>query len=71
LRIEGQRLSVVAETKIGRWSQGAAWTPNSKTLLLQCMVEKEIQMFGFDGKTLKPSGSIKVDGGPAGIRTTR
>jgi DNA-binding beta-propeller fold protein YncE len=71
LRIEGQRLSMVAETRIGHWCQGAAWTPNSKTVLVQCMVEKEIQMFGFDGKILKPSGSIKVNGGPAGIRTSR
>jgi len=71
LRIEGQRMSVVAETKIGRWCQGAAWLPNNKTVLVQCMVERDIQMFGFDGKTLKPAGSIKVKGGPAGIRTTR
>jgi hypothetical protein len=35
------------------------------------MVEQEIQMFRFDGKTLKPAGAIKVNGGPAGIRTTR
>jgi hypothetical protein len=26
-------------------------------------------VFGFDGRTLKPAGSIKVNGGAAGIRT--
>jgi DNA-binding beta-propeller fold protein YncE len=71
LRIENRRMSIVAETKIGRWCQGVAWMPDSKNVLAQCMVEKEIQLFGFDGKTLKPQGSLKVNGGPAGIRTTR
>jgi DNA-binding beta-propeller fold protein YncE len=71
LGIDGRRMSIVAETKIGRWCQGVAWAPDSKTVLAQCMVEKEIQLFGFDGKRLKPAGSLKVNGGPAGIRTTR
>jgi DNA-binding beta-propeller fold protein YncE len=71
LEIKDRKLSVAAETKIGHWCQGAAWTANSSTVLAQCMVEQEIQMFRFDGKTLKPAGAIKVNGGPAGIRTTR
>ena len=71
LRIDNRRMSIVAETKIGRWCQGVAWTPDSRTVLAQCMVENEIQLFGFDGRTLKPAGSLKVSGGPAGIRTTR
>jgi hypothetical protein len=33
------------------------------------MVEKEIMAFSFDGKELKPAGSIKLNAGPAGIRT--
>jgi hypothetical protein len=33
------------------------------------MVEKEILVFDFDGKELKPAGSIKVTAGPAAIRT--
>jgi DNA-binding beta-propeller fold protein YncE len=71
LRIDGRTLSLVTETKIGHWCQGVAWTPDSSTVLAQCMVEREIQMFGFNGKALKPAGSIKVNGGPAGIRTSR
>lgn len=71
LEISGRKLLPVAETRIGQWCQGAAWTPNGATVLAQCMVEKEIQMFGFDGKTLKPAGAIKVNGGPAGLRTAR
>jgi hypothetical protein len=33
------------------------------------MVEREILIFRFDGIRLTPAGSIKVNGGPAGIRT--
>jgi DNA-binding beta-propeller fold protein YncE len=68
-RIEGKKFSPVTEAKIGSWCQGAAWSKDGKTLLIQCMVEKEIQVFSFDGKELKMTGAIKVNGGPSGIRT--
>ncbi|HEY6006636.1 MAG TPA: hypothetical protein VIV57_27395 [Anaeromyxobacter sp.] len=31
-------------------------------------VEKDLQVFRFDGKTLRASGSVKVGGGPAAVR---
>jgi DNA-binding beta-propeller fold protein YncE len=68
-RVEGTKLTLVAEAKTGSWGQGIAWSKDNKTLLLQAMVEKELQVFSFDGKTLTPAGAIKVNGGPAGIRT--
>ena len=58
------------EGKVGHWCQGAAWSKDSKTLLVQCMVQNELQVFSFDGKTLTPGVPIKVSGGPAGIGTT-
>jgi hypothetical protein len=33
------------------------------------MVEKEIHAFEFDGNGMKQMTTIKVNGGPAGIRT--
>jgi DNA-binding beta-propeller fold protein YncE len=69
LEIRGRTLELVAETKIGRWCQGAAWMPGSNGVLAQCMVEKEIQIFAFDGKVLKSGGAVKLKGGPAGLRT--
>jgi len=33
------------------------------------MVEKDVQVFSFDGRSLKEVGRIKVDGGPAAVRT--
>jgi DNA-binding beta-propeller fold protein YncE len=69
-RISGTDATLVAEAPIGKWCQGIAWSKDSKKLLVQCMVEKEIMSFSFDGaKALQSTGSIKVNGGPAGIRT--
>ena len=67
-RIEKQTLVPVTESPIGKWCQGVAWTKDSRTLLVQCMSDKEIVAFRFDGKALAPAGSVKVNGGPAGIR---
>jgi DNA-binding beta-propeller fold protein YncE len=69
LSMSGGRLAKVAEAKVGHWCQGAAWNKDGKTLLVQCMVEQELQAFSFDGKELKPTATIKVKGGPAGIAT--
>ena len=49
--------------------EGVVWSRDQKTLLVQCMVEKSILIFRFDGKYLKAAGAIPVNGGPAGIRT--
>ncbi len=68
--IKGVKLTPVTEAEVGHWCQGAAWSRNNKTLLVQCAVEKEIMVLAFNGKTLKPAGQpIKVNGAPAGIRT--
>jgi DNA-binding beta-propeller fold protein YncE len=71
LRIDGRRLTFVAEIKVGHWGQGVAWSDDTRTLLLQAATEKELEIFSFDGTTLKASGTIKVGGSPAGVRTAR
>jgi len=45
------------------------WSKDGKTLLAQSMADKAIDVFSFDGKVLKKTGNIKVNGGAAGIRT--
>jgi len=69
LSVKGNELVPLTEAKIGHWCQGLAWSKDNRTLLAQCMVEKEIMVLSFDGKELKPAGSIKLNAGPAGIRT--
>jgi hypothetical protein len=68
-RIAGTDLVPVTEAKIGHWCQGIVWSKDSKTVLVQCMVENEIAAFAFDGKTLTKSTPIAMKVSPAGIRT--
>jgi DNA-binding beta-propeller fold protein YncE len=69
LRAANMRLTKVAEAPLGHWSQGAAFSPDGKTILVGNMVEKDVQVFAFDGRALKQVGRIKVNGGPAAVRT--
>ena len=65
-------MSKFVEAPIGKWCQGIAWNRKSTLILVQCMVEEEIQVFklaGLTSKGLTKVGTIKIKGGPAGIRT--
>ena len=68
LRLEGASLRPVTEAPIGRWCQGVAWHPDGRGLLVQCMIEREIRTFRFDGSRLTSGPAIAVAAGPAGIR---
>ena len=68
-RINGTKLTLAAKAEFGAWGQGVVWSKDGKTLLAQSMADKSIDVFSFDGKALKKTGNIKVDGGAAGIRT--
>ncbi len=70
LALNGTTLSPLAETRIGHWCQGVAFAGNH-SVLVQCMVEKEIQTYTLEGKTLKPGKPIKMNGGPAGIHVVQ
>ena len=70
VRVTGTMLSRVAEGRIGRWSQGAAFAPDGKTILVGNMIEKDYWVLQWDGSTLRDTGQrVKMSGGPAAIRT--
>jgi DNA-binding beta-propeller fold protein YncE len=69
--VDNKTLTAVAEAPVGRWCQGAAFSRDSRTIAVQCAADREILLFRFDGKRLSRAGSIKINGGPAGIRTGR
>jgi DNA-binding beta-propeller fold protein YncE len=69
--IANRTLTPVTEARIGHWCQGVAWSSDSRTVLAQCMTEREIQVFRFDGKALTAAGGIKVNGAPAGLRAAQ
>jgi DNA-binding beta-propeller fold protein YncE len=68
-RINGTKLTLAATAESGAWGQGVVWSKDGKTLLAQSMADKSIDVFSFNGKALKKTGNIKVNGGAAGIRT--
>ena len=68
-RVDGSKLTLAAQAKVGGWGQGVVWSKDGKTLLNQSMLAKSLDVLSFDGKTLTVTGQIKVPGGPAGIRT--
>jgi len=70
LALEGKSLRPVAEAPIGGWNQGIAFSRDGKTLLVQNMVERNLSVFTWDGKTLTPHDPIALDSGPAAIMTS-
>jgi DNA-binding beta-propeller fold protein YncE len=72
LGIAGGRLTRLSEERIGRWSQGAAFSPDSNTLLVQNMVEKDLTVLRIEFDQLRDTGHrVKLSGGGAGIGTAR
>ncbi len=69
LRVEDRTLVPAAEAHIGHWCQGAAWSGDSRLVFVQCMADRQILLFRFDGRTLTPAGAIPTTAGPSGIRT--
>ena len=68
LRLDGHSLRPAADAKIGQWCQGVAWHPDGRSLLVQCVVERAIRTFRFDGARLTPGPAIPIQGGPVGLR---
>ena len=69
VRVTGKTLSRVAQAPIGRWSQGAAFAPDGKRILVGNMIEKDYWVFEWNGTALRDTGQrVKVNGGPAAIR---
>lgn len=64
------KLTKVSEIKIGGWSQGIAFSRNGRTILVQNMIEKEIQLItNNSGRLTDTNQRLKLSAGPAGIRT--
>jgi DNA-binding beta-propeller fold protein YncE len=51
-RVQGPDLAQVAEAKTGPWGQGATWSKDGRVILLQTAIDKSIEVYKFDGKSL-------------------
>jgi DNA-binding beta-propeller fold protein YncE len=69
-QLRNRRLTPVADVPTGHWCQGTAWSRDGRRLVVQCMADRNIRLFTFDGKSVAPTGVLPIDGGPAGIRVT-
>jgi DNA-binding beta-propeller fold protein YncE len=70
-RVEGAKLTQVAEAKTGRWGQGAAWSRDGKVILLQGAIDRNIEVYRFDGKSLtRDNGAtLSMPGRPGALAT--
>jgi hypothetical protein len=70
-RVEGPKLTQVAEAKAGRWGQGATWSKDGRLILQEGAIEKSIEVYRFDGKTLvrDPAATVKLPARPGAIAT--
>ena len=69
-RLDGTRLVALGAAWIGHWSQGVAFSPDNKVILVGNMVERNVQVLRWDDVSLKDLGErINVNGGSAAIRT--
>jgi DNA-binding beta-propeller fold protein YncE len=64
-------LTPVTRSDTGHWCQGAAFSKDNRTILLQCAAEREIEVFRFDGKVLQQdrSATIPLTSRPGAIAT--
>ena len=72
-RIEGTGLFPVAQTRTGRWCQGAVWSADEKQVLLQCSLRKQLELYHFAGRSLTaaPTDFITLNARPGAIATAR
>ena len=70
-QFDGGKLTKASEAPIGAWSQGASFSKDGKTLAVQNMIQKNIQVFRNDNGKLTDTGQkIDVGGGAAAIRSS-
>ena len=72
-RAGAAELVQLAEVNIGHNCQGATFSDDGRTVLVQCAVEKTISAFRFDGSTLTPidGATLTFDARPGAIATAR
>ncbi len=68
--VQGTTLQKVAEAPVAPWVEGLAFSRDGKTLLVQGMQDRQIDVFRWDGKQLTPGESLPIkDAGPESFGT--
>jgi DNA-binding beta-propeller fold protein YncE len=71
LRVHRDKLQIASDAPVGPWPQGAAFSADGTTLLVQSMSERNLAVLAIDnGLVLRDTGQrIAVRGGGAALRT--
>jgi DNA-binding beta-propeller fold protein YncE len=68
--VEGQSLHKIAEVPVGAWAEAVAFSRDGKTVLIQSMQDRTIEVFRWDGKTLVRGTVLLIKGaGPESFAT--
>lgn len=68
--VQGKTLRKVAETSAGPWIEAVAFSRDGKTILVQSMQDRAIEVFRWNGQTLRPGTSLSIPGaGPESFAT--
>ena len=65
--VRGGKLVRLAESPMGPWAQGAAWSRDDRRLVVESMDAGILQVFGFDGHHLSHRADLPVTPDPAGL----
>jgi DNA-binding beta-propeller fold protein YncE len=68
--VEGETLRKLAEAPVGGWTEGAAFSRDGKTVLIQSMTDRAIEVFRWDGKNLVRGRKLPIQAaGPESFAT--
>jgi DNA-binding beta-propeller fold protein YncE len=68
--VDGDALRKVAEAPIGKWAEGLAFSRDGKTIMVQSMYERTIDVFRWDGRHLTAGKPLVIkDAGPESFGT--
>lgn len=72
-KVDGGKLSALATLQNGHWCQGAAFSADSKTLLVQCGSERSMEVYRIDGAQVSrdPAATIFTNSRGGSIATAR
>ena len=69
--VKGATLTPIAETATSAWCQGATFSDDGRTILLQCAADKGIEVYRFGSRTLvqDKAATLRFDARPGAIAT--
>ncbi|GAA0309755.1 hypothetical protein GCM10009087_19760 [Sphingomonas oligophenolica] len=69
--VRGATITPVTEAHSGAWCQGALFIGGHKTVLIQCAMSRDIEVYRFDGKALTrdEAATLHFDARPGAIAT--